>query len=69
MDTLGKRLRIARSRKQYTQMQLAKMVNANRVTISDYERDRSGSKRPNLVLLIKFAKVLDTSLDYLLLGK
>lgn len=67
--TMGERIRALRKQKGMTIEQLAKRTYASsRTIIGDYERGKRGMKRPNIALVIRIAKVLDTSIDYLLLG-
>jgi transcriptional regulator with XRE-family HTH domain len=70
MSGIGKRIKDARLRKGFTQVELAKKVGASSHTIiSDYERGNRGKKRPDPELLLKLCKVLDISIDHLFLGK
>jgi putative transcriptional regulator len=55
-------LRLARIEKNFSQQELADIVNASRQTIGLIEK---GGYNPTLDLCIKIAKALDKSLDYL----
>ena len=56
-------LRTKRKEKGYTCESLGKMVNLKRATISKYEL---GQIEPNIKTILKLAKILDCSTDYLL---
>lgn len=56
------KLRLARIEKNYSQQELADIVNASRQTIGLIEK---GGYNPTLDLCIKIAKALDKTLDYL----
>jgi transcriptional regulator with XRE-family HTH domain len=60
--TLGKRIRYARDEKKMTQEELGKLVGLSRSFINHLETDR---KKPSLETLIKLARVLNVSLDFL----
>ncbi len=56
-------LRIIREKRGYSQLKVAMHVELSQEQISRYE---SGQSEPNLETLIKLAKYLNTSVDYLL---
>lgn len=56
------RLSILRTQYSLTQLQLAKLTNSSRRTIQNIE---SGKTIPNVVLALKIAKVLNSSVEYL----
>lgn len=60
MNELGERIRKLRREKKLTQDQLAELVNANRVTIANYEL---GKYMPSIEALEKLADALDVSPD------
>ena len=62
-NTLGKRIREARIKKQYTQQQLAEMANIGQMYLGEIER---GSKMPSLKSFIKIIEHLEVSADYIL---
>ncbi|MBW2084413.1 MAG: helix-turn-helix transcriptional regulator [Deltaproteobacteria bacterium] len=57
------RLKLLRIEKGLTQEQLGKMVNLAQQTISHYEK---GALQPDLKSLVEFAKIFQTTTDYLL---
>lgn len=57
------RLRALRQDKDLTQDTLAKNLNINRKTLSNYE---TGSRTPDIYLIIKMAEYFDVSVDYML---
>ncbi len=70
MSSIGDRIKKARLAKNLTQVELAKLSGASSHTIiGDYERGKRGNKRPDIELILKLCKVLNVSIDYLLLGK
>ena len=60
---LGKTLKELRIQNEYTQKQVADMLNINSVTYLHYEKDQ---REPPLSLLADMAKLYDVSVDYLL---
>ena len=62
----GKRLREMREEKGLTQAELAKMASLGESTISFYE---SGKREPSYNVLITLADILNTTPNYLLVGK
>ena len=58
MKTLGERLREIRKSKNLTQAQLAEMIGVGKTTITGYEQN---NREPNVLNMIKIAKVLDVS--------
>ena len=55
-------LKNARRQKGLKQKELAKLLSVSSKTISNYE---SGSRDPDVKMLIKMARVLDVTIDYL----
>lgn len=64
-ETLGHRISLTRKNRNLSQRQLAALVNVEPNTISMYE---SGGRKPSIDVIIKLARVLHVSTDYLLLG-
>jgi transcriptional regulator with XRE-family HTH domain len=64
---LGKRIRLARTRKKMPQQLLAYKVHTTQQTICDYERGKA-EHRPDLFLIKRIAKALDVSPEWLLFG-
>lgn len=62
----GKRLREMREEKGLTQAELAKLASLGESTISFYE---SGKREPSYNVLITLADILNTTPNYLLVGK
>lgn len=60
---LGKRIREARKKKNYTQQKLAEEADIGEVYLSEIER---GTKIPSLKVFMKIADALNVSADYLL---
>ena len=60
---LGKKLRLARKRKGYTQHALAEIADIGNVYLGEIER---GMKMPSLNIFIKLIEALDISADYIL---
>lgn len=63
MDTFGKRLTECRKAKNLSQKDLAEAFITSHTTIGKYERDEMN---PSIDAAIKLAKLLDTSVGYLL---
>lgn len=63
MDTFGKRLSECRKAKNLSQKELAEIFNTSHTTIGKYERDEM---TPSIEAAKKLAKILDTSVAYLL---
>ena len=63
---IGKRIRKKRNSKKLSQEKLAFAINVSKQTISLIER---GRQEPGSHLIIKIAKMLETSTDYLLTGE
>ena len=61
----AERLKQLRKKKGFSQAQLAKKVEVHFTQISRYER---GETKPNAQAMTKMAKVLDTTVDYLMNG-
>ncbi|MCY8228715.1 helix-turn-helix domain-containing protein [Bacillus spizizenii] len=59
----GKRLRMRRKDRGFTQAQIAEIVGATKGSISNYE---TGFSTPSHDVLCRLADILDTSTDYLL---
>jgi len=64
--TPGERLRVARMERGLTQEALAERLGVSRSAIAQWETDRAGQIRGNL---LRVAEVLDVSLEYLLHGE
>lgn len=60
---IGKRLKELREEKKLTQEDLGRLVNLSQKTIGHYEVDRANPKTDTLDL---FAKIFNTSVDYLI---
>lgn len=60
---LSERLAEARTRKGYTQQQIADFLDCNRATITNYE---NGKRTPDVDTIVKLAKHYEVSADYLL---
>lgn len=65
METFGSRLKAARLARGMTQEQLAYEIGVSSPAVSQWERDGS---EPNFATLRALSKVLDVSLDGLILG-
>jgi len=63
-DRLENRLREERTRRGYTQAQLAELVNVSRKTINTVE---NGVFIPSTVLALRLARALDTTVEELFL--
>lgn len=61
-NTLSKRMKELRQKKNLTQRQLAKMANTTPTSVSAYEK---GQKTPSIEALCNIANVLETSVDWL----
>lgn len=61
-NTLSKRIKELRQKKNLTQRQLAKMANTTPTSVSAYEK---GQKTPSIEALCNIANVLETSVDWL----
>lgn len=59
----GERMRIARERKAYTQLELSKLIGGSQHQIATYE---TGERSPSTETLAKIARSLEVSADYLL---
>ena len=67
METFGERLRQLRKDKNIEQKTLASMLGKeNNSIISNWENDRA---KPSADDLVRLADILNTSIDYLLVGK
>lgn len=70
LESLGERLKAARLKKGLSQLQLANQIGCtSHCVIACYERGTRGKGRPDIVLLLKIAKALDVTTDYLFLGE
>ena len=65
-ETLGERLKFAREKKKYTQMEVAKRLGITNGTISGYERNY---RDPDTETLNKLANLYDVSPNWLLGNK
>ena len=61
-NTLSKRIKELRQKKDLTQRQLAKMANTTPTSVSAYEK---GQKTPSIEVLCNIANALETSVDWL----
>jgi transcriptional regulator with XRE-family HTH domain len=61
----AQRLKILRKKKNFSQAQLAGLIEVHFTQVSRYER---GETKPNAQAMTKMAKVLDTTVDYLMNG-
>lgn len=61
--TLGERLEKLRTEKNLTIVELAEMFHVSKSTISAYENN---TRKPNLEILLEFAKFYGVTIDYLL---
>ena len=59
----GQQLRHMRMKRNYTQPQLAELIN---VALRTYQGYEGGTRYPNYNTLVKLADILDVSIDYLL---
>lgn len=66
MTTLGERLKIAREKKGYSQMQVKERTNINNKTLSGYENNVS---EPDTKTLSVLAELYEVSYKWLLTGK
>lgn len=64
--TIGGRIRHLREQHRITQQNLSDRLYVSRKTVSSWERDYT---EPTGSMAVKLAKLLDTSLDYLLTGR
>ena len=65
MKTFSEILKYERKAQGYTQEQFSQMLGINRGTYNKYELAEKG-REPKIEMLIKIAKLLDVSVDYLL---
>lgn len=65
-ETMGHRIATARKNRKLSQKQLASLINVEPNTISMYE---SGGRKPSTDVLIKLARTLHVSTDYILIGE
>ncbi len=63
MDTFETRLRDCRKEKDFSQNELAKILETNHSVIGKYERDEV---KPSIDVVKKIAKILETTVAYLL---
>lgn len=63
MATFGKKLRECRENKGFSQAGLAKEVNLHHSIVGRYERDEA---KPTIDVVMRIAKILDTTVGYLL---
>src|SRR5690625_5562130 len=66
LTTLGDRLKIARERKGFTQIQVKNYTNINNKTLSGYEK---GVSEPDIKTLVTLAKLYEVSYKWLLSGE
>lgn len=65
MDTLGSRIRAARTRKKMTQEGLGKATGVSRVSVTQWEKNQT---RPEASRMVDVAKALGVSIDFLETG-
>ena len=65
MESIGQRIKEMREVRGFTQKQLADLIGVAQNTISQYE---NGTAKTSIEIIVKLAKVLDTTTDYLLRG-
>lgn len=63
MDTFGKKLKECREAKGFSQAKLAKEVSLHHSIIGRYEREEA---KPTIDVVVRLAKILDTTVGYLL---
>lgn len=63
MLQFNEKLRKTRKTMNITQTQMAEKLNINQVTYHGYE---SGKHKPDIDTLVRIARILNTSIDYLL---
>jgi len=63
--TFAERLKELRKKKSISQAELANLIEVHFTQVSRYER---GETKPNAQAMTKLAKVLDTTVDYLMSG-
>mgnify|MGYP001113103084 FL=1 len=63
---IGQRIRECRSAKKLTLQQIGDHFGINRASVSDWENDKT---RPDLDRIVSLARLLGTSVDYLLAGR
>lgn len=61
-ETTGYRLILLREELDYSQEQVAKLINTNKSTISRYESDKTDPRKD---LAVRLAKLFNTSVDYI----
>jgi len=61
-NTLGKRIKQLREEKKLSQLQLAKLLNINNSTLSQYE---AGNRVPSDDIKKKIAEIFETTIDFL----
>jgi len=63
MDTFGKKLRVGRDAKGFSQAELARQIKSHHSIVGKYERDEV---KPTIDVVKKLADVLDTTVGFLL---
>ena len=63
MQSFGKKLKACREAKKISQNELSKLIEAHHSIIGKYERDEV---KPSIDVVVKIAKVLDTTVGFLL---
>ena len=61
-DVFSERMELSRKKKGWSQAELARNAKITPAAINQFEK---GSRKPNMPILRKLAKVLDVSIDYL----
>lgn len=63
LEQLGERIRILREEQRYQQKEIAERLGVSPQAFSNYE---NGKREPDLLTVLKLAKLFDVSVDYLL---
>lgn len=61
-DVFTLRIKLARDKKGWSQAELARNAEITPAAVNQFEK---GSRKPNMPILLKLAKALDVSIDYL----
>lgn len=69
MDSVSARIRYVRLNRGYNQDELAEMISRSRQRINQVEKSADQGERMTVEMLRKFAKALDVSPCYLLMGE
>jgi len=66
MKIFSIRLKEERQHNNYTQKQMAELLSLPTTTYQNYEALSKNNREPNLEMVVKIAKILNISADYLL---